>query len=73
MNKTVTLVYDRDGKEKDQYDRLLVYVTVDTKDVNAEMVRQGWAVADTRFKTDRLDAYVKLWRAAQSGNMGMWE
>jgi endonuclease YncB( thermonuclease family) len=72
MNKTVTLTYNSDGQWKDQYNRLLAYDTIDGKDVNAEMVRQGWAVAETRFKTDRLDEYIQRWRKAQAGRMGMW-
>ena len=42
-------------------------------DVNAEMIRQGWAVADTRFEVDRQAEYIKLWRKAQGGKLGLWE
>ena len=70
--KGVRLQYDGHEPSKDQYGRLLVYVSVGETDVNAELIRRGLVVADTRFSCDRLGDYVKLWRAAQAGHVGMW-
>jgi len=70
--KGVRLAYDTKEPLKDRYGRLLVYVTMDGTDVNAEMIRRGLAVADTRFRCDRLDDYVKLQRDAQAAQVGLW-
>jgi len=70
--KTVRLEYDSREPTRDRYGRLLVYVSLDGTDVNAELIRCGLAVADTRFSCDRLNEYVKLWRAAQAAHVGLW-
>ena len=70
--RRVRLAYDPKQTRIDRYGRLLVYVTVDGLDVNAEMLRRGLAVADTRFPCDRLRDFVKLWRAAQAARAGLW-
>jgi len=72
LGKTVQLQYDTHQPKKDQYGRLLVYVTVGGTDVNANILRQGLAVADTRFTCDRLQDYVKIWRAAQKQRVAIW-
>ena len=50
----------------------MVYVSFGDVDVNAELVRRGLAVADTRSSCGRLDDYVRLWRAAQAAGVGLW-
>jgi len=70
--RTVRLAYDSQQPRRDRYGRLLVYVAAGDLDVNAEMVRRGLAVADTRFSCDRLGGYVGLWRAAQAARLGLW-
>ena len=72
MDKTVRLAYDAKGRRKDRYGRLLVYVSTGDVDVNAELVRRGLAIADTRFSCDHLKEYVRLWRAAQAAGVGLW-
>jgi len=61
---TVRLAYDSKQPRRDRYGRLLVYVAADDLDVNAEMLRRGLAVADTRFPCTRLEEYAKLRRKA---------
>jgi endonuclease YncB( thermonuclease family) len=70
--RTVWLAYDSKQPRGDRYGRLLVYVSAGDLNVNAEMVRRGLAVADTRFPCDRLGGYVGLWRAAQAAGVGLW-
>ena len=70
--KAVELTYDRKEGPRDKYDRLLVYVSVRGKDVNAEMIRRGLAVADARFPADRLRRYLQLSRKAKSARIGLW-
>jgi micrococcal nuclease len=69
--KDVRLVYDK-RETKDRYGRILAYVEVGGTDVSAEMLRSGWAVADTRFSCERLAGYVTLWRSAQAAREGVW-
>ena len=73
QDKTVTLAYDSAGAAQDRYGRLLVYVDLDGLDVNAQLIRQGLVVAETRFPCDRMSEYVKLWRAAQADGLGLWQ
>ncbi len=71
-DKNVRLAYDSRQPRRDRYGRLLVYVSVGDLDANAEMLRRGLAVADTRFRCDRLDEYVEHQRAAQASRVGIW-
>ena len=75
QDKTVNLVYDSAGAPQDRYGRLLVYVHLDDLDVNAELIRQGRVVAETRFPRDctRLTDYINLWRTAQAAGRGLWK
>ncbi len=72
--KRVRLEYDTQSPAKDEHGRLLAYVSlVETGlDVNAEMVRRGFAVADKRFKCSRLAEYGGLARQAQLDKAGIW-
>ena len=70
--RTVRLAYDSEQPRRDRYGRLLVYVAADELDVNAEMVRRGLAVADTRFPCARLEEYDELGRRAQAARLGLW-
>lgn len=70
--RTVRLAYDSKQPRRDRYGRLLVYVAAGDLDVNAEMLRRGLAVADTRFPCARLEEYEKLRRRAQAARLGLW-
>ena len=72
MGKTVLLAYDSKQPRHDSYGRLLVYVNLGETDVNAELIRRGLAVAEVLYPCDRLDEYVRLWRAAQAAGVGLW-
>lgn len=71
-DKTVRLACDSKQPRKDRYGRLLVYLSVGQLDVNAEMIKRGLAVADTRFPCDRLEEYVELLQAAKAARVGLW-
>ena len=75
QDKTVNLAYDSIGAPQDRYGRLLVYVHLDDLDVNAQLIKQGFVVAETRFPRDctRLPQYTILWRAAQNDGRGLWK
>jgi micrococcal nuclease len=64
---------ERDLSETDRYGRLLRYVYVDNIMVNADLVRQGLAVAkayppDTKYQ----DLLAELERQARLAGKGMW-
>lgn len=64
---------ERDVSETDRYGRLLRYVYVDSIMVNAELVRQGLAVAkayppDTKYQ----ELLAGLERQARLAGKGMW-
>ena len=71
--ETVELAYDPKEGPRDKHDRLLVYVSLRGRDVNAEMMRRGLAVADVRFASSRLGHYMQLGRRAKAARVGVWK
>jgi len=71
-NKKVRLEYDVD--RTDQYNRTLAYVFLtDGTFVNAELVRQGYAMVMTIPPNVKYaDRFVKLERKARKNNKGLW-
>ena len=57
------------GDERDRYGRLIAVCYAGPHDLNAKMVRQGWALAYRRFSTD----YVDDENAAMVARMGSWQ
>lgn len=56
------------GKHHDRYKRLIAVCFADGMDLNAEMVRQGWAVAYRKYSKD----YVKTEAEAKKAKRGVW-
>ncbi|PCI37688.1 MAG: hypothetical protein COB46_13100 [Rhodospirillaceae bacterium] len=63
-----SLVVHCKGTHHDRYKRLIAVCFTGGIDLNAEMVRQGWAVAYRKYSTD----YVKTEVKAQKAKRGMW-
>jgi endonuclease YncB( thermonuclease family) len=63
--KTVTCK----GKKRDRYGRLIAVCYVGGDDLNAEMVRNGWALAYRKYAKD----YVSQESAARAAGAGMWQ
>lgn len=57
------------GSKRDRYGRLIAKCFVDGRDINAEMVREGWAIAYRRYAKDYVDEEAE----AQSARRGMWQ
>ncbi|HEY4485979.1 MAG TPA: thermonuclease family protein [Nitrospiria bacterium] len=62
-----------DREVRDRFHRLLAYVYVDQRMINAELVASGYAVArnyppNLRYK----DLFIKLQSEAQAGHRGLW-
>jgi endonuclease YncB( thermonuclease family) len=57
-----------EGNTYDRYKRLIAVCYNDTVDLNAELVRQGWALAYRRYSKE----YVSAEKEAQDNKHGMW-
>jgi micrococcal nuclease len=69
--ETVRLVFGRE--RRDQYDRLLAYVYVGERLVNAEILRRGYArTLAIAPNTDFADRFARLQQAAANAGRGLW-
>ncbi len=58
-----------EGKDKDKYDRLIATCYLQDLDINAEMVRSGWAVAYRQYSME----YMPDEEKAKSARLGLWQ
>ena len=56
------------GNKRDRYGRLIAVCCVGDENVNADMVREGWALAYRRYSND----YVRQESEARAAGSGMW-
>ncbi len=69
--KRVRLEYD--WQKRDKYERLLAYVYLeDGTFLNAEIIKQGYGFAYTRFPFKYLDDFRQYEREARENNRGLW-
>lgn len=69
--KRVRLEYD--GQKRDRYGRLLAYVYLqDGTFLNAEIIRQGYGFAYTRFPFKYMDQFRQHEREAREALRGLW-
>ena len=69
--KRVNLEYD--WQSRDKYGRLLAYVYIeDGTFLNAEIIRQGYGFAYTRYPFKYLDDFRQYERGARTNNRGLW-
>jgi len=70
--KKVRLKYDQE--KRDKYGRLLAYVYLeDGTFLNAEIVKQGYGFAYTRFPFKYLDDFKEYEKEARENDRGLWE
>ena len=68
-DKTVEVYLDTD-----KYNRLLAYIKLDDgKILNEELIRQGFAYADLRFRHSYYNKYQQLQAATKSTKKGLWK
>jgi len=60
------------GNLRDRYGRLLAYLFVDGRCVNAEMIRRGYAYAYTGHRYGRREEFMRLEREARARGWGLW-
>lgn len=58
-----------EGDERDDYGRLVARCQAGSTDLNAAMVRDGWAVAFVRYD----ESYLEAESDARSGHRGIWQ
>ena len=70
--KTITLTFDQN--KFDSYGRLLSYVHLEGDTfVNAEIIKQGYGYAYTRYPFEHLDDFVGYEEEAKAAGLGLWE
>jgi micrococcal nuclease len=68
-----TVVLERDpADDRDNFGRLLRYISVDGTDVGAAMIRDGYAHSYKKYPHPRLDEYNALERDARDTYRGLW-
>ena len=71
LRKLVKL--ESDSNQKDKYDRILAYVWVDNVLVNMELVRDGFARADTFLSQGKYDKQIiEAEKLAKEQKRGLW-
>ena len=69
--KRIRLEYDQ--QRRDKYGRTLAYVYLeDGTFMNAEIIKQGYGFAYTRFPLKYLDEFRRLEREARGAKRGLW-
>ena len=72
-NKVVLLEEDASQGSRDKYGRLLRYVyLVDGTNINATMVKEGYAFAYRKYPTKQLDQMIELENTAKGNQAGLW-
>jgi len=73
--KTVCMKQERDKtQEMDKYGRLLRYVwKTDGFFINAELIKQGYGFAYTKFPFQYLESFRKYEKDARENNRGLWD
>jgi micrococcal nuclease len=74
LDKVVGVYLDERAGSRDRYERLLAYIELpDGRFLNEELLSQGYAYADRRFRHSYYQKYLQLEAAARSGGRGLWQ
>lgn len=74
LGKRVTIRLEKKKNSRGKYGRLLAYVQLpDGKFLNEELLNEGCAYADTRFKHGLYNKYKQLESLARSQKKGLWQ
>ena len=69
---TIYLTKDKIGDTVDIYGRLLRYISLGGNDIDAQMIKDGYAYAYTKYPFDRKDEYVQYQKEAEANKIGLW-
>jgi len=73
LGQQVTVYLDQQAGSRDRYDRLLAYIQLpDGKFLNEELLSEGLAYADVRFKHGYFQKYRQLEASARALKKGLW-
>lgn len=73
LGKQVTIYLEKEKNSRDKYRRLLAYVQLpEGKFLNEELLADGYAYADTRFKHTYYNKYKQLESLARKQKKGLW-
>ncbi len=73
LGKQVTIYLEKEKNSRDKYHRLLAYIQLpDGNFLNEELLREGYAYADLRFKHGLYNKYKQLESVARSQKKGLW-
>lgn len=71
LNERIRLVFDERADRRDAYGRLLVYAFLDDRNINYQLVAQGYArVYDSRFSQS--ERFYRAETRAQTRQQGVW-
>ena len=68
----VLVEWDSNVKISKKSKKILVYLSKDNLDINADMIRNGWAWVPKKYDADRKDQYLQLETAAKDNQLGFW-
>jgi micrococcal nuclease len=73
LGKQVTIYLEKEKNSRDKYHRLLAYIQLpDGKFLNEELLSEGYAYADLRFKHGLYNKYKQLESVARNQKKGLW-
>lgn len=73
LDQHVTVYLDQQAGNRDRYERLLAYIQLpDGRFVNEELLTEGFAYADPRFKHGYFQKYRQLEASARALKKGLW-
>ena len=74
LGKKVTVYLNTEKSTRDKYGRLLAYIKLpDGPFLNEELLKEGFAYADTRFKHPFYNKYKQLQALAKNQKRGLWK
>jgi endonuclease YncB( thermonuclease family) len=74
LGKEMRVYLDERAGSRDRYQRLLAYIELpDGKFLNEELLSEGYAYADRRFKHSYYQKYLQLEAGAHSLGKGLWK
>lgn len=69
----VQLQTDIISADTDRYGRILRYVHYQERDINLQMIEEGYARAYVKYKIERLPDYIEAEARAQKKQLGVWQ
>jgi len=73
LDREITVYLDQQAGSRDRYGRLLAYLQLpDGQFLNEELLSQGFAYADTRFRHGYYQKYQQLEASARALKEGLW-